>query len=168
MLLRRITGVMIVGATVAAAFTAAPALAGKGGGGSGGSSTSASSISIASVDGTVMAASAKPAPKLGDTVTFNSSVGSLAGWEYPMIAVSCYQDVNGDGTVDTNLLGPDVVFTWLDKPSATFTMGGYSSIWTLRGGGDAVCRAELDAYGWKSGKESTRVLASTSSWVAAG
>ena len=73
-----------------------------------------------------------------------------------MIALSCYQDVNRDGTVDTNLLGPDVVFTWLDKPSATFTLGGYSSIWTLRGGGDAICRAELDAYGWKGGKESTR------------
>ncbi|HET7449701.1 MAG TPA: hypothetical protein VFJ78_03835 [Gaiellaceae bacterium] len=164
MLYRRIAGV-VVGVAVIAALTAYPALAGKGGGAS---TTTTSSISIASVDGTLAAASTKPAPKLGDTVTFNTTVASLAGWEYPMIAVSCYQDVNGDGTVDTNILGPDVVFTWLDKPSATFTMGGYMSLWTLRGGGSALCRAELDAYGWKSGKESTRVLASTSDWVAAG
>jgi hypothetical protein len=95
-------------------------------------------------------------------------VEPLAGWEYPMVAVSCYQDVNGDGKVQTDLLGPDVVFTWLDRPSAGFTLGGYSSIWTVRGGGDAVCRADLDAYGWKRGKESTRVLASTSDWTAAG
>ena len=26
-----------------------------------------------------------------------------------MIDLSCYQDVNGDGTIDTSLLGPDIV-----------------------------------------------------------
>ena len=131
----------------------APALAAK-------STSSASSIAIATVGGTQMAASAQPAPALGETLTFATRVGSIAGWEYPMVAVSCYQDVNGDGVVDTNLLGPDVVYTWLDKPGAQFLLGAYSSIWTLRGGGPAVCRADLDAYGWKGGKESTRVLAS--------
>lgn len=135
---------------------AAPALAAKPGG-------TSSSIVIASVNGTQMSASTQqPAPALGDTLTFATSVGSLAGWEYPMVAVSCYQDVNGDGTIDTNLLGPDVVYTWLDKPSAQFLLGAYSSIWTQRGGGPAKCRADLDAYGWKGGKESTRVLASVS------
>jgi hypothetical protein len=59
-----------------------------------------------------------------------------------MVALSCYQDVNGDGTVDTALLGPEIVFSQLDKPSATFTLGGYSSIWTQRGGGNAICRAD--------------------------
>jgi hypothetical protein len=85
-----------------------------------------------------------------------------------MVALSCYQDVNGDGTVDTNLRGPDIVFGRLDKPSMTFTLGGYSSIWTQRGGGNAVCRAELDAYGWKGGRESVRVLATTGNWAAEG
>ena len=152
----------IAALTLILAVSAAPAFAGKGGG------TTTSSIAIASVSGGVNAAAAQSAPKLGDTLTFKTTVEPLAGWEYPMVAVSCYQDVNGDGTVQTDLLGPDVVFTWLDKPSAGFTLGGYSSIWTVRGGGDAVCRADLDAYGWKRGKESTRVLATTGNWNAAG
>jgi hypothetical protein len=156
---------MIVAVVAALALAATPALAGKG---SNGGSGTVSRITIATVDGAKTGESTRPAPKLGDAVTFATTVEPLAGWEYPMVAVSCYQDVNGDGTVDTNLFGPDVVFTWLDKPSATFTLGGYSSIWTLRGGGDAVCRAELDAYGWKGGKESTRVLASTADWLAQG
>jgi hypothetical protein len=154
--------------TGALALMATPAFAGKGGNSS---TTSTPSIAIASVNGTTTAAATtttSPAPKLGDHVTFATSAGSMAGWEYPMVAVSCYQDVNGDGFVDTNLIGPDVVFTWLDIPSADFTMGGYSSIWTLRGGGDATCRAELDAYGWKGGKETTRVLATTDHWTATG
>jgi hypothetical protein len=154
----------IATATLVMALGVAPALAGKGG-----NTVSTSSISIATVDGATMAtATESPTPALGDALTFRTTVQQLAGWEYPMVALSCYQDVNGDGKVDTNLLGPDVVFAWLDKPSATFTLGGYSSIWTLRGGGDAVCRAELDAYGWKGGKESTRVLASTGDWLAQG
>jgi hypothetical protein len=147
-------------------FGAAPAFAGKGGSGAG---STTPSITIATVDGTsVSAATVKPTPKLGDKLTFATTVPALAGWEYPMVIVSCYQDVNGDGTVDTNMLGPDIVYSWLDKPSATFTLGGYSSIWTERGGGAATCRAELDAYGWKGGKESVRVLASTADWVAQG
>jgi hypothetical protein len=77
-----------------------------------------------------------------------------------MVAVSCYQDVTGTGTIDTNLLGPDLVYTGLDKPTAQFLLGAYSSIWTTRGGGPATCRADLDAYGWKGGQESIRVLAS--------
>jgi hypothetical protein len=142
---------------------AAPALGAKPTSGGG------SSIAIATVDGSGMAALAPaPAPKLGNTLTFATRVESLAGWEYPMVALSCYQDVNGDGTVDTNLLGPDIVFSQLDKPSATFTLGGYSSIWTQRGGGNAVCRAELDAYGWKGGRQSIRVLATTGNWAAQG
>jgi hypothetical protein len=140
---------------------AAPALAGKRGG-------ATSSIEIASVGGLSTAEAQSSTARLGDTLTFKTTVEPLAGWEYPMVAVSCYQDVNGDGTVNTNLLGPDVVFTWLDRPSAGFTLGGYSSIWTNRGGGDATCRADLDAYGWKRGKQSVRVLATTGHWLAAG
>lgn len=152
----------IAALTVALAVGAGPALAGK-------RSPTSSSISIATVSGsTSLAAEGSSVARLGDTLTFKTTVQPLAGWEYPMVAVSCYQDVNEDGFVDTRLLGPDVVFTWLDHPNASFTLGGYSSIWTLRGGGDAVCRADLDAYGWKGGKQSVRVLASTGHWTAAG
>jgi hypothetical protein len=120
-------------------------------------------IAIASINGVQLTGSSpQPTPALGDTLTFATSGGSLAGWEYPMVAVSCYQDVNGDGVIDTNLLGPDVVYTWLDKPSAQFLLGAYSSIWTQRGGGPAECRADYDAYGWKGGSESIRVLNSVS------
>jgi len=153
-------------ALVALAVVAGAAFAAKGGSSA---STTSSSIAIASVNGTTMAASTKsPSVKLGDSLTFATTVGPTAGYEYPMVDLQCFQDVNGDGVVDTSLLGPDVVFTSLDTPGATFTLGGYSSIWTLRGGGPATCLANLDAYGWKSGKESIRVLAGTGTWDAAG
>jgi hypothetical protein len=124
---------------------------------------------VATVNGSSLTAlTQSPAPKLGDTVTFATTVAPMAGWQYPMVDVSCYQDVNGDGTVDTNLNGPDVVYTELDHPSDTYTLGGYSSIWTVRGGGNAVCRADLDAYGWKSGVQSIQLLATTGYWTATG
>ena len=157
--------------TGALALMATPAFAGKGGGNS--STTSSSSIAIASINGVATSSSAfaaatsSQAPKLGDHVTFAANAASMAGSEYPMVAVSCYQDVNGDGTVDTNLMGPDLVFTSLDKPSAEFMIGGYSSIWIDRGG-NATCRSDLYAYSWKGGKETTRVLATTGHWSAAG
>src|SRR6476659_1354236 len=152
----------LVAPAIVIALAAGPAVAGGKGPGKP-SGSSASSIALASVDGSrVGAATTSPTPALGDTLRFATTVAPLAGWEYPMIAVSCYQDVNGDGSIDTNLSGPDVVYTWLDRPNAAYVLGAYSSIWTLRGGGPAECRADLDAYGWKGGKESTRVLASTS------
>jgi len=118
-------------------------------------------IAIASINGAKMAAgTTSPTPALGDTLTFATTVGSLAGWESPMVVTSCYQDVNGDGTIDTNLLGPDIVYSWIDRPDAQFLLGAASSIWTQRGGGPAKCRAELDAYGWKANHESVRFLAS--------
>jgi hypothetical protein len=151
-------GVAVV--LVAAAF-ALPALAGNGGKG-GGSGTTSSSISIASVDGA--AAPASPTTKLGDTMKFNTTVQPLSGWQHPMVAVSCYQDVNNDGVIDTSITGPDVVYTQLDTPSVTYTLGGYASIWTNRGGGPALCRADLDAYGFHNGGESIQVLATTATW----
>lgn len=161
-MLHRRTAITI--AAVVLALAAAPALAatGKSKSGSGGTTTTSSSISIASVDGAKMAAGTQsPSLKLGDTVLFSTAVEPLAGWEYPMVDLQCYQDVNGDGVVSTDLQGPDIVFTWLDKPDAAYQLGGYSSIWTQRGGGAATCIANLDAFGWKGGKESVRVLAST-------
>jgi hypothetical protein len=164
-MVRRIVHMCIVMAALTA--VAAPAFADKGGGssssnnttstaksggGSGGSGgpshTASATIAIATVDGTPMAASTLTAPalKVGDSLTFATTAGSLAGWEYPMVAVSCYQ-------------GSDLVFTQLDTPSASFMLGGYSSIW-LDLGGSASCHADLDAYGWKNGVESVRTLAS--------
>jgi hypothetical protein len=160
---RRLAVPAIAAAALAAAVV--PALAVKGGGGS--ASGTSASIAPATVNGASVNAGAS-APRLGDTVTFAAAVPPLAGWEYPMVAVSCYQDVNGDGAVDTNMLGPDIAYSWLDHPEAGFLLGAYASIWTERGGGGAVCRADLDAYGRKGGKESTRVLATTGNWLAAG
>ena len=86
--------ITIAAITIVLAVIAAPAFAGKGG------STATSSIAIASVDGSTNAAAVQsPSVRLGDTLAFRTTVEPLAGWEYPMVAVSCYQDVNGDGTV---------------------------------------------------------------------
>ena len=142
---------------VAAAF-ALPAFAGNGKGGS----TTTSSIKIASVNGA--AAPLSPTTKLGDTMNFATTVQPLAGWQYAMVGTSCYQDVNGDGTIDTSLTGPDLVYTQLQTPSGTFMLGGYASPWISRGGGPAVCRADLYSYGFKSGTEYTQLLASTGNW----
>jgi hypothetical protein len=147
---------------VAAAAFAVPALAGnKPGAGV------SPSIGIATVNGTSAALTQDPAPKLGDDVTFATVVGSIAGWEYPMVVVSCYQDVNGDGKIDTSVVSPDKVFGMIDLPDATFLMGNYQSDWTRRGG-VATCHAVLYAYGWKRGSETVRFLASTKDWQAAG
>src|SRR6476620_8892644 len=77
----------LIAPMIVVTLAAAPAIAGgKGPGEPSGSSTS--SIAIASVDSTrVGAATTSPTPALGDTVTFATTVASLAGWEYPMIAV---------------------------------------------------------------------------------
>lgn len=66
-----------------------------------------------------------------------------------LVVLSCYQDVNGDGTIDTTLGGPDTVYSWVDAPTAQFSFSGQgqTSTWTQRGGGAAVCRADLDNYG---------------------
>lgn len=125
-------------------------------------------ISIATVNGSSYSSST--GLKLGDTVTFNTVAGSMAGWEYPMVDITCYQDVNGDGVINTQVLGPDIVYSWLDKPGATFSFSGQgqTSIWTLRGGGAATCRAELVAIGWKGGMESTRIMATTGDFSVSG
>lgn len=148
----------VISGVAALAVTASPALAARGGG-----STTVSNIWVSSVDGwsTGARAADAPAPTLayGSTVGFGTTVEPIAGWEYAMILVSCYQDVDGDGTIDTTLWGPDVVLSSLQRPTAEFTLGG-NSIWSLRGGGTAVCRADLDAYGVRGGKQTIRVLRS--------
>jgi hypothetical protein len=147
---------------------AAPALAAQGGNGNGNSQPrngTTSNIELASVNGTPAgAAAAAVTPKYGDTVRFSTTVEKLAGWEYPLVALQCYQDVNKDGKIETNMFGPDIVFAApLSGPDGAFSLGGgtSTSTWASRGGGAAVCRADLDAYGWSNKAQSIRVLDST-------
>jgi hypothetical protein len=160
--------------TVVVLAVAAPAIAGKGGNpggnGAGGGNdatptptatpspdasssgkkgnTSDPSITIAAVDGARTVSN--PTPAHGSTVTFDTTSGSLAGWEHPMVSLSCYQN-------------SELVYVVLDYPNATFAVGGGSSQWTA---GDATCNASLYAYGWKGGRESIRELARTYDWTA--
>jgi len=143
-------------AAAALAVAAAPALA-KGPSATG----STPSISIATINGSGGFAASKPQPKFEDNVTWNTTLPSQTGSAYPMVDLSCYQDVNGDGVVNTTLTGPDIVYSWLGQPNDTYSLGGYSSIWTQRGGGAATCRANLVTISWKGGKESATIQAST-------
>jgi hypothetical protein len=157
---------MLVVAVLALVVTIGSASAGKGGNSA---PSSGSSIAIASINGGLLSASSgSQTAKLGDTLAFATTVERLAGNEYPMVALTCYQDVNHDGTVNTSITGPDIVFGLLDQPGATFQLGGWSP-WTVTyGGGAATCRADLDAYGWKGGQESIRVLATTGDFAVSG
>ena len=103
----------------------------------------------------------EPGPyTLGDTITYTVTVPKIGGNKQVVIETSAYQDVDGNGDVDTNVLGPDVVFTELDWDASglSVVLGGHSSIWTLRGG-PAECRAELQLRGRHS-SEPPSVLAS--------
>jgi hypothetical protein len=113
-------------------------------------SSSGSSIAldaVMSADGSARLA-ADAQPSLGKRVTFKTSVESLAGWEYPMVVVSCYQSGK-------------MVWSTIDDPSASFLLGGANSDWVVNGGA-AACTGELAAYGWHRGIESIRSLATTS------
>jgi hypothetical protein len=85
--------------------------------------------------------------RLGGYAGFDTNAVGLAGWEYPMVAVWCYQS-------------GDLVYMALNKPATEFLLGGAASAWVTNGGG-ATCEADLYAYGWKGGNESIRNLAST-------
>ncbi|HTL86638.1 MAG TPA: hypothetical protein VL856_15750 [Acidimicrobiia bacterium] len=82
--------------------------------------------------------------RLGGYVGFTTVAVGLAGWEYPMVSITCSQ-------------GGNPVFVDLGQPDHEFLLGGSASTW-LTNGGAADCVAELDAYGWKGGKESVRTL----------
>src|SRR5436309_784960 len=99
---------MLAFAVLALAVTIGSASAGKGGNPT---QTSGSSIAIASINGgLVSASSGSQTVKLGDSLAFATTVERLAGNEYPMVSLTCYQDVNHDGTVNTSISGPDIVF----------------------------------------------------------
>jgi hypothetical protein len=81
--------------------------------------------------------------RLGGTVGFTTNAVGLAGWEYPMVSLDCYQ--NGS-----------LVYIELNHPDHEFMLGGGGSTW-LTNGGAAHCIATLAAYG----KQSARPLATT-------
>jgi hypothetical protein len=166
----RLIGTLAALTAVVALGSPSLAKTSKGGGGTPTQGTSSIAIdTVTNGDGTAFKmATGSVQPRLGSKVTFATTIQPLSGWEHAMVDVTCYQDVNGDGKVDTTLLGPDIVFSDLDTPDATYTLGGFSSIWTIRGGGDATCRADLVAVGWKSGAQSARNLSTTGQWAAQG
>jgi hypothetical protein len=152
-----VLALIAAGLVVAAA---SPALAGKP------NNTAPSRIAIATINGVPMGSTVQAiTTRYGDTLTFATTIEKLSGNQWPMISVSCYQDVNGDGRVDTNLLGPDIVFGLLDHPTSSFQLAG-SSLWSQRGG-NATCHADLYAYGFKGGSQTIRFLAGTENWGAA-
>jgi hypothetical protein len=167
--MRRNAALFLLFSSLAVAVPAA--LAGKGGNGDSGTTSSTPSISIATLNGAAMSASTlSPTPAYQNTVTWATTTGPLAGWETPEVVVSCYQDVNRDGVIDTTLGGPDTVYSWIDSPSAVFSFSGQgqTSTWSLRGGGPALCRADLDAYGSKGGQSTVSVLATTGDFAVSG
>ena len=118
--------------------------------------TAPSSIDLCEVDGVAVngcaAAQATfgsaPSPHLRGTVKFAAKAVDLAGWEYPMVAVWCYQDLTGDGIHEWPNDGGDLVYVQLDNPDGDFVLGGGSSDW-LQTGGAGDCEAMLYAYGNK-------------------
>jgi hypothetical protein len=145
--LRMISTLAALAAVVALGAPSMAAKPPKGGGG-GGTTQTGSSIAIDTVtnaDGTTAKTDGAIQPSLGSKMTFRTSVQPLAGWQYPMVTVACYQDVNKDGTIEKSTIGPDLVYLQLDQPDTTFVLGGGWSQWLDRGG-SAICEANLWAY----------------------
>lgn len=100
----------------------------------------------------------EPAPySLGDTLTFTTT-GKPTNGGYLMVSTACYQDVDGDGLVSFSF--GDIVYGELTHPDESITLGGYSSIWTERGGGPAFCGSNLVSIKWKGGRQYVDLLAS--------
>jgi hypothetical protein len=105
--------------------------------------------------------------RLGGVVTFETEVDGLKGWQYPMIAVWCYQDLNGDGIKYFPNDGGDLVYMWLDSPDASFPLGAASSKWVDLGGA-ADCQAILYAYGDRGNTQTIDTLDATGFFEAVG
>lgn len=70
--------------------------------------------------------------RFGGAVTFEATTEGLKGYQYPMVYLAAYQ-------------GETLVYGQLDKPTATFILGGGSSDW-YGSPGPAHCEATLYAY----------------------
>jgi len=121
---------------------------GNGGGAGGGALPAGSTISL---DQTY-------ALRLGDSVTFSTTVEDLNGGEYPLVYLECRSVLDGS-----------VLYGQLDHPDATFVLGGGSSQWWLVRG-EAWCNAVLYSYGGKTrgGYDEIRLLAGPAEFYAGG
>jgi hypothetical protein len=96
--------------------------------------------------------------RLGDPVTFSTTVVGLGGGEYPLVYLEC-----------TSVLDGSVLYGQLDYPDATFILGGGSSQWWADRGA-ANCDAVLYSYGGKTrgGYDEIRLLAGPAEFGAEG
>lgn len=94
-------------------------------------------------------------PAFGDTVYFSSTFPRLKGNITPRISIWCFQDVNGDGTVNTtDLSGADLVWGDANAYYSPYKLGGDGwSKWIERGGGAASCRAQLFYFTYDNNKQ---------------
>ncbi len=125
-------------------------------------------------------------PYLGGAITFTSAWPKLTNpinKNQPMFVVDCFQDVDGNGTVDTSSqpgkVSPDLVYGETRSANAAYTtsltgqagvtLGGGSSLWLQRGG-PATCNATLFYYQKGQGQniEQYIYLANTGNWQAGG
>ena len=84
-------------------------------------------------------------PSLGDWVTFSTTYPTSV--KNPRIEVLCYQ-------------GGALTFGMAGGVDYSFQLGGAGSQW-LWSGGEADCTANLFYFGWKGGKQTYNLLAST-------
>lgn len=73
-------------------------------------------------------------PHLVGTVGFAAPAQPLAGCEYPMDTVSCYQDLNSDGSDEWPNDGGDLVYAEMRKPDQELALGGAGSVCLRKGG----------------------------------
>jgi hypothetical protein len=125
---------------------------GNGGGHAGGGNAGAAPMSTISLNQTFAGL------KLGDPVTFTTTVESLNGGEYPLVYLEC-----------TSVLDGAVLYGQLDYPDATFVLGGGSSQWWAQQDA-ANCDATLYSYGGKTrgGYDEIRLLAGPAEFGAEG
>lgn len=145
---------LAAGAALSVGVVAGTADAAKGGGG--GTPTSpSSSITLVTQRADLVTASADQGLRIGDTVSYATTIEQLSGPEWPMVSTMC-RDAAGN-----------VLWAELAQPDATFTLGGAISPW-YESGAEGTCEATLWAYSSKGGRYTSRALASTPSFTVSG
>lgn len=100
-----------------------------------------------SLDGTIILNESGPL-KIGDTVTFDTTVNKLSGNQYPLVYTVCKDDAG------------NILYGQLDYPDTAFKLGGGASPWLLVGG-NATCEGQLRVYGGKERGHDTIVTVAT-------
>lgn len=101
----------------------------------------------------------------GDTITYEYEIEKLKGNEVPMVQLAGFQDIDADSEIETDVLGDDLLFVYLEPPGFEFKL--LAQKWADRGG-DATCRLDLLSYSWKGGQQSIRHLASSEEFTVTG